>query len=49
MKKRTFERRLSALIAEVNNHSHVEEILNIIQEQVLDDTHQIAISRQPLH
>ena len=38
IKKETFEARLSGLIEEINKHSHTEELLNIMQEQVLDDT-----------
>ena len=38
IKKKTQERLLQRLIEEVNKHSHTEELLNIMQEQVLDDT-----------
>jgi hypothetical protein len=39
IKKTTQERLLQGLIEEVNKHSHTEELLNIMQEQVLDDTY----------
>jgi hypothetical protein len=41
IKKTTQERLLQGLIEEVNKHSHTEELLNIMQEQVLDDTYLI--------
>ena len=39
IKKKTQKRLLQGLIEEVNKHSHTEELLNIMQEQVLDDTY----------
>ena len=45
IKKETFEARLSGLIEEINKHSHTEELLNIMEEQVLDDTYSIMNSR----
>lgn len=45
IKRETFEARLSGLIEEINKHSHTEELLNIMEEQVLDDTYSIMNSR----
>ena len=39
IKKTTQERLLQGLIEEVNKHSDTEELLNIMQEQVLEDTY----------
>lgn len=33
----TFSRRLSQLIAEVENHPHRDEIIKLAQEQLIDD------------
>lgn len=33
----TFSRRLSQLIAEVENHPHRDEIIKLAEEQLIDD------------
>ena len=38
MTEATFDRRLSQLIEEVNQHPHKAELLQLAQEQLLDDT-----------
>jgi len=37
MSNTTFERRLDQLIKDVENHSHREELLQLMQEQLNDD------------
>ena len=49
IKKRTFNARLEGLKYEVNKHSHTEELLNIMEQQVLDDTHLITQHNVLLH
>ena len=49
IKKETFEARLSGLIEEVYKHSHTEELLNIMEQQVLDDTHLVTHHNVLLH
>ena len=39
MNEQTFTRKLERLLIDINNHTHKEEILNIMAEQVADDTH----------
>lgn len=39
IRQKTQKRLLQGLIEEVNKHSHTEELLNIMLEQVLDDTY----------
>jgi len=38
MNEQTFNRKLERLLIDINNHTHKDEILNIIAEQVSDDT-----------
>ena len=38
MTEYTFNRRLNQLITEVMQHPHKEELLNLCQDQLLDDT-----------
>lgn len=49
IKKETFETRLSGLVEEINKHSHTEELLNIMEEQVLDDTYFLENKDRTLH
>ena len=39
IRQKTQKRLLQGLIEEVNKHSHTEELLNIMLEQVLDDNY----------
>lgn len=38
MNEQTFTRKLERLLIDINNHTHKDEILNIMAEQVADDT-----------
>ena len=38
MNKKTFNRRLQQLSSEIHRHPNVDELLNIMSQQVLDDT-----------
>ena len=38
MSEHTFNRRLYKLVTEVNNHPYKKELLNIMQQQLVDDT-----------
>ena len=38
MNKKTYSRRLKQLLLDVNNHHKRTELLNIMQQQLLDDT-----------
>ena len=38
MNEQTFTTRLTQLCEEINNHTHREELLQIMAEQVADDT-----------
>lgn len=49
IRQKTFEARLSGLIEEVYKHSHTEELLNIMEEQVLDDTYSLVNHNKTLH
>ena len=49
IKKETFNTRLQALKEEVYKHSHTEELLNIMEQQVLDDTHLLINRKGTLH
>ncbi len=42
MNEQTFSRRLYQLVVDVHNHSHRDELLRIMQEQVTDDTNFVA-------
>ena len=42
MNEQTFTRKLEQLLTEINNHSHCKEILQLMQEQVTDDTEIVA-------
>ena len=49
IKESTFNARLQALKEEVYKHSHTEELLNIMEEQVLDDTYSLVNHNGTLH
>ena len=36
---KTYQRRLNQLIKDVSNHTNKSELLNIMEEQVIDDSH----------
>ena len=38
MNKRTFEIRQAELLRDVNKHPHKKELLNILSQQIADDT-----------
>ena len=38
MSEQTFSRRLYKLVTEVYNHPYKKELLNIMQQQLVDDT-----------
>lgn len=38
IEQQTFNRRFTELCEQINNHSHREELLQIMAEQVADDT-----------
>jgi hypothetical protein len=42
MKEQTFNRRFNQLVTLINIHSHKEELLRIMTEQVADDTNIVA-------
>jgi hypothetical protein len=42
MTEQTFNRRLNQLIVELESHTHREELLQLMQEQLLDDTMEIT-------
>ena len=42
MNEHTFNRRLYELVVKVHNHSHCDELLQIMTEQVIDDTNVVA-------
>ena len=37
--EKTYQRRLNQLIKDVSNHTNKSELLNIMEEQVIDDSH----------
>ena len=39
MTEQTYNRRLNQLIIEVENHTHCDELLKLMQEQLIDDTY----------
>jgi len=39
MKEQTFNRRLQQLVLQLNIHSHRDELLRIMAEQVVEDTY----------
>ena len=43
MNEQNFTRKLEQLLIDINNHTHKDEILNIMAEQVYDDTEIITI------
>ena len=38
MNERTFDRRYKQLVTLLNNHKHKDELLNIMKQQIADDT-----------
>ena len=38
MNERTFTRRLNQFVTILNNHKHKDELLNIMQQQLADDS-----------
>lgn len=42
MKEQTFKRKLQTLVTILNIHPYREEILKLMQEQVSDDTYNVA-------
>lgn len=49
MTEATFDRRLSQLIEQVNQHPHKAELLQLAQDQLVDDTHVLScLGRQDL-
>ena len=38
MNERTFARRLNQFVTILNNHRHKDELLNIMKQQLVDDT-----------
>ena len=42
MNEQTFNRRLYKLVVDVHNHSHRDELLQLMTEQVVEDTEIIA-------
>lgn len=42
MTEQTLNRRLNQLIVELENHIHRDELLQLMQEQLLDDTMEIT-------
>ena len=42
MNEQTFSRRLYQLVVDVHNHSHCDELLRIMTEQVADDTNSVV-------
>jgi len=42
MTEQTFNRRLNQLIVEIENHNHRDELLQLMKEQLLDDTMEIT-------
>ncbi len=41
MKEQTFNRRLQQLVLQLNIHSHRDELLRLMAEQVLEDTNSL--------
>ena len=39
MTEQTYNRRLNQLIIEVENHTHCDELVKLMQEQLIDDTY----------
>ena len=39
MTEQTYNRRLNQLIVEVKSHTHRDELLKLMQEQLIDDTY----------
>jgi hypothetical protein len=39
MTEQTYNRRLNQLIIEVENHTHQDELVKLMQEQLIDDTY----------
>ena len=42
MKEQTFNRRLQQLVLQLNIHSHRDELLRLMTEQVAEDTNTVA-------
>ena len=42
MNEQTFNIKLERLLIDINNHTHKDEILNIMAEQVSDDTETVT-------
>jgi len=42
MTEHTYNRYLNQLIVELENHNHRDELLQLMQEQLLDDTREIV-------
>jgi hypothetical protein len=42
MTEQTYNRRLNQLIIEVENHTHHDELVKLMQEQLIDDTYEIS-------
>lgn len=42
MNEQTFNKRLNQLVTLINIHSHKEELLRLMTEQVADDTNSVA-------
>jgi len=42
MNEQNFNRKLDSLVKTINIHPHREEILQLIQEQVSDDTYKVV-------
>ena len=42
MNEQNFARKLEQLLIDINNHTHKDEILNIMAEQVSDDTETVT-------
>jgi len=38
MNEQTFDRRYNQLVTLLNNHKHKDELLNIMKQQIADDT-----------
>jgi len=38
MNERTFNRRYNQLVTLLNNHKHKDELINIMKQQIADDT-----------
>lgn len=42
--KKTQERRYHDLVADVTNHPHKDELINIMYQQILDEHHDLGLS-----